>query len=513
MGLNINNLKFMKLIFIIIIICSSLSLSGCSSIKNNIQSKIIKNLIVEGDIKFVDASGAAGVTFEGVTSLNYTGDLGGIDGANAKCDSDYSGSHICTDEEITVSGETSFAWTSWIFSKKNITNHKENCFSYTSDQHYWVYEKERLLTDVGTAQYPDIAIKNDGTPIIAYLNQSAFDLALYLCDDEDCTSGSTIDVGISNNDGLYPDVEITQEGYPIIAHEYYTGNELYVYECYDVDCENGESHTLTSGTTSAEWNDMEIGFNGSPIIAHYDNGANDVAIFYCENPQCDGGESKVIDFGSPSNLGYGMGMTLRQNGSPVMSFQNESNNPDSLEILLCDNIDCTTYSEKTLDNVNGHIETTDVEIRHDGTPAIIYYDESDDDFRFYDCYDEDCSEGTTRLLESSGRMGDWILDLEIFPDGRPAIFAYDSSAGDLEIYHCLDEACSKGRRWSMKSDSKGGYANYEIRHDGSIAIAHAFSTNLYFGVYREAVQGYVITRKGNIAGTACDTNRTIACCS
>lgn len=57
---------------------------------------------------YVDAA-ARGVQYMGVTPASYTGNLGRIPGANAKCDSAYAGSHFCHLDEVFSTSTSTFA--------------------------------------------------------------------------------------------------------------------------------------------------------------------------------------------------------------------------------------------------------------------------------------------------------------------------------------------------------------------------------------------------------------------
>jgi len=57
---------------------------------------------------YVDAAaGGGGPEYKGLTGSSYTGDLGSFGGANAKCNSAFPGSHICTVTEFVKTGVTS----------------------------------------------------------------------------------------------------------------------------------------------------------------------------------------------------------------------------------------------------------------------------------------------------------------------------------------------------------------------------------------------------------------------
>ncbi|MFZ5442442.1 MAG: hypothetical protein ACOZQL_20705 [Myxococcota bacterium] len=53
-----------------------------------------------------DGAGNEGYSFAGFTVAAYTGDLGGIQGAHAKCAAEYPGAHLCTDREYEVVGSS-----------------------------------------------------------------------------------------------------------------------------------------------------------------------------------------------------------------------------------------------------------------------------------------------------------------------------------------------------------------------------------------------------------------------
>lgn len=54
----------------------------------------------------VDATADGGVQYMGLSAPPQTGDLGGVPGANAKCDSLFTGSHFCTTTDIVRASTT-----------------------------------------------------------------------------------------------------------------------------------------------------------------------------------------------------------------------------------------------------------------------------------------------------------------------------------------------------------------------------------------------------------------------
>lgn len=83
-----NKEAYMKFAIIIILNLMSLSVFGAN----------LSALVVKGS--------GGGSTFAGYTTTTYTGALGGLTGANAKCQSEFSGSHFCNVNEFVKTGNT-----------------------------------------------------------------------------------------------------------------------------------------------------------------------------------------------------------------------------------------------------------------------------------------------------------------------------------------------------------------------------------------------------------------------
>jgi len=76
-----------------------------------------------GNDYVLDSTSKVGkVQFAGYTANTYTGNLGGMTGANAKCQAEFSGSHFCSTLEFVRSGHTiNPISNSWIFSESTST--------------------------------------------------------------------------------------------------------------------------------------------------------------------------------------------------------------------------------------------------------------------------------------------------------------------------------------------------------------------------------------------------------
>ena len=76
--------------------------------------------------------GSAGLTFAGYTTIQYTGSIAGLIGANVKCDSKYAGSHFCNVNEFLSSGVKTAPTGNgaWIFSSSSDAQGTGNSVHY-----------------------------------------------------------------------------------------------------------------------------------------------------------------------------------------------------------------------------------------------------------------------------------------------------------------------------------------------------------------------------------------------
>jgi hypothetical protein len=113
----------------------------------------------------------------------------------------------------------------------------------------------------------------DGFPIIAYVDNTNYDLKVADCNDPACAGGddpiTTVDS--SCDVGGYTSMVLGGDGFPIIAYYDNTNYDLKVADCNDPACAGG-NETLTradSGGSVGAYNSMVIDV-GFPVIAYYD---------------------------------------------------------------------------------------------------------------------------------------------------------------------------------------------------------------------------------------------------
>jgi hypothetical protein len=117
-------------------------------------------------------------------------------------------------------------------------------------------------------------------------------------------------------------------------------------------------------------------------------------------------------------------------------------------------------------------DNTNVAVRTDDRPIVVYYDNLNLDLKLYDCADKTCSTGVIRTLDSNGDVGQYV-DMTLRPDDRAVITYYDGTNGDLKLYDCADANCSSGVAHTVDaSNNTGIYTSVTLRNDGRPYISY-----------------------------------------
>ena len=161
--------------------------------------------------------------------------------------------------------------------------------------------------DVG--QYSSLAIGSDGNPVISYYDLNAPALKFVRCGNSFCASGNTIStLDTSGTVGLYSQIAIGQDGNPLIAYRDSSAQSLKIIKCGTSSCNSGNITTTIEDPANAvgEYVSMALGVNGFPAVAYYDNTAQALKFVQCANVYCDntGLRANVFSNSTTSSLLY-----------------------------------------------------------------------------------------------------------------------------------------------------------------------------------------------------------------
>lgn len=198
--------------------------------------------------------------------------------------------------------------------------------SYYNDYYYspnlYIYKCNDLSCSSGTSRILDsdgwesygstsIAIGSDGFPIISYTKRSTGDLAIYKCNNVECSSGSSVSIEDSN--GEFSSIAIGEDGFPIISYE---GNGIEVYKCSTLDCSNGNSRRIGEGSLYA-YTSIAVDNEGRPYITWRDYYDGYSLNFYrCNDSICSGGNKRIL---VPDTFGH-VSMTIGNDNLPLVGY-------------------------------------------------------------------------------------------------------------------------------------------------------------------------------------------------
>ncbi|MDJ0655692.1 MAG: hypothetical protein QNJ40_16120 [Xanthomonadales bacterium] len=319
---------------------------------------------------------------------------------------------------------------------------------------------------------PDLAMGQNGLPLLAYLNDNR--LLIAWCSDPDCASISAAR-DIDNLVGT-PRIATRADGRPMIAYRGGSGGTLQAYDCADTDCSGGTIRPLDA--VSATGINILVRDNGAPLIVYGDSNTavRSMKVYDCDDANCSSGSAQIPP-GQQGLTDGGTGATLTSDGLPVIASNALGvNGQNRMAVYGCADSGCTngsvTYYEQSVSTRLAFSSDNRTLIAFAGTGAAL---------RFLACADSACASGSPRGVLDSPVAVD--MDLEVRVAGMPVtdlpVIAY-SASNQLRLYDCENPSCSSGTAITL--DSSNPFIRYPamvIRDDGTPLIVYSSSPDLY----------------------------------
>ncbi len=254
-----------------------------------------------------------------------------------------------------------------------------------------------------------------------------------------------------------PHVFYRSDGLDSLRHAYYNGS-AWIFETLDgMGGPNGRVNT------DVGWNNSVVLYNGRPHVFYYDSTDDTLRHAYYNGVAW---AFEILDGnGGPngrvvSNVGE-YGATILYNGRPHVFYH-----ADALNSLRHAYYNGTTWAFETLDGVggpNGRINATvgvdNAAILYNGRPHAFYYDANNGNLRH--AYYNGSAWGFETLDGAGGANGRINADVGlsnavILYNGRPRVFSYDNTNGDLR------QSYYNGSAWGFETLDGAGGANGRI---------------------------------------------------
>ncbi len=304
------------------------------------------------------------------------------------------------------------------------------------------------LFSIGSSRYISIAIMpSNGFPIISYTNSSGR-LSVYECTNLLCTSGVVRNLESYFGAGYSSKITILPSGLPIISYDDITNDDLKVYRCLTFNCSSGSPVALDEMGDVGSFPSITTGNTGLPIMSYIDNDNNSLKVRACFNSMCTTGNDWVLDSNS---VKFESSIVIRPStGLPLISYFGDN----KLKLYNCTNSFCSSGNSIVLDSsVNEVGRYANIVFDSSNIPLISYHDETNGDLKLYRCNDENCSTGSSRILESNGNVGNFS-SIAFNPADSTAIISFvDITNSSLKLYKCSNSDCTIGSTHVLDSSS------------------------------------------------------------
>lgn len=344
-----------------------------------------------------------------------------------------------------------------------------------------------------------VAVRPNGNPVVAYYNlpppgdPPTFppDAALYLrlCDDAECTTGTThmVEISIAASSVDLSIVLRPDDGAPILS--YYSRNPaspgVRLYVCADASC---SSHAIRPQTSEAEYGittHVSLSPENRPFVVFGDRRPegpvprrDDLAACRCTDAPCNSTVCRTLDSADRNGL---YPSTLWRTGAGTDDTALISHvGYDGAFVYQCANSDCSAGLDHAVHPTPAGAtgaSYTAMAKRTSGLPLVVYG-------LFYnppsapqygiatliDCVDANCTAGTSRSLDATERDLR-LVRMAMRPNGRGVItWGESGGAMSLYLYQCANRDCSAGRIATTLPNVEVGH-DLAMRSDGVAVIA------------------------------------------
>ena len=197
--------------------------------------------------------------------------------------------------------------------------------------------------------YASLKIGVDGLPIISYYTpMNNGDLKVVHCGNVDCSSGNTITSLETTGDvGQYTSMVIRQDGTPLIFYYDNTNGDLKSADCGNIACTSVDVASAVTTNDVGQYASATIGPNGTPIVSFYDVTNGNLMMTECASElngairRCDTVQ-KTTTLDSTNDVGKYTSIFVAPDGLPFIAYYDNTNG--DLKTLKCATADCSVTS-------------------------------------------------------------------------------------------------------------------------------------------------------------------------
>ena len=244
-----------------------------------------------------------------------------------------------------------------------------------------------------------LVIGSDGLPMIG-LSITNNGLRVLRCANLACSGGVSMSILDGANLGASTDhaVIVPPDGLPIFAYSDFNNGDLRVARCHDSGCNSAEINTVDSLGTVGRAPAITL-VAGLPQIAYGVND-NSLRLARCADMACN---RDTLFQTFPGAHPTDSAMLTGHNGAALIAYKNDVSGQDSLRLVQCTDVQCSTPSMRILDTVEfglGLGGGVQMVRGGDGLPVLSYFDQSFGTVKLLRCTRTDCASSTITTVHA-----------------------------------------------------------------------------------------------------------------
>ena len=305
----------------------------------------------------------------------------------------------------------------------------------------------------------DGAITLDGNGFVDLVFRGASDTLQRLnCLDANCATStqSTLD---GAGRGFAPSATRLPNGFLLASHHQPSTGAVLATVCNDAACSAPQRLALETGPGFGATSVATAYAAGRPLIHYRDAARTELRSTQCTTLACAAFIRRVAN-GVPA---LAPSVAARADGRAV-AIWTKLRRP---RIGVCADAPCTAVAYRDTGGFNADSSRPSIAIRPDGRPFAYYA--SVGGSAAWDCADADCTTGTHREVSGSGNATGNFTELALRADGRPVMLYYNASTNDVFAFTCADTDCTTGQPRLLADEPDPGVQSTQLSGFG-IAI-------------------------------------------
>jgi hypothetical protein len=254
-----------------------------------------------------------------------------------------------------------------------------------------------------------------------------------------------------------------------------TGAGIDFIRCGNKACSYSSKSTLVTGSLTSPA--IAVGSDGYARIVYGDASANSLVMIRCTNDTCSSKNVTTVDPGAAGHtVGSANDIVMGSDGFARIAYYASSDN--DLKFAQCTNDDCSTNVLTTISTAGtGGAQPSIAIAASDGFARISYTATPTSALQFVQCTNAACSTNVNTTVDSSVN-NELYSSLAIASDGFARISYYDNNSFDLRFAQCTNISCSTKSLSTLESTGQiGSFTAIGLGTDGFPRIAYYDQSN------------------------------------